>query len=98
MKINPISNQTAISAYKTQQAKSPVNEFLQSADQVLLSEEVASLASTISKIKEMIDIRTPEELAHIEEIARMIHSGSYHVDSDKVAAKIVEDYLGINNH
>ena len=96
MKINPVYNQMAISVYKTQHAKSSANEYLQLADRLSLSEEVVSFSSTISKIKEMMDIRTPEELAHIEEIARMIRNGSYYVASDKVAAKIVDDYLSIN--
>jgi len=96
MKINPIAGQTAISAYKAQRVKSPATEYQQSADKVSLSEEVVSFSSTINKIKEQMDVRTPAELSHIEEITRLIHGGSYHVDSDKVADKIVDEYMGIN--
>ena len=96
MKINPIVNQAALSAYKVQKANHPANEYRQSADQVSLSEEVISFSSTITKIKEALDERTPAELAHIEDIARQIRSGAYHIASDKVAAKMVDDYLQIN--
>lgn len=94
MKINPISSQAALSAYKTQRAKSPQQSFQATMDQVSLSEEVVSFSSTISKIKEQMDVRTPAELAHIEEISTLIHSGRYNVPSEKVAAKIVDEYMG----
>jgi anti-sigma28 factor (negative regulator of flagellin synthesis) len=93
MKITPLAGQTAISAYKTQLTISRINEFTQSTDQVSLSAEVISFSSIISKIKEAMDIRTPEELARIDEIDSLIRSGSYYVASYQVAAKIVEDYL-----
>jgi flagellar biosynthesis anti-sigma factor FlgM len=95
MKINPVSNQTAINAYKTPRLASPVNELTPAADQVSLSKEALALSSTISKLKEMIDIRSPQELARIEEIAKQIHNGSYQMDSEKVAAKIVDEYLDL---
>jgi len=95
MKITPVANQATLGAYKTQKAKHHVNGYLPTADRVSFSEEVIALSSTISKLKGMMDVRTPEELAHIEEIARQIRDGSYHVPSDKVAAKIVDDYLQI---
>lgn len=94
MKINPIAGLSAINSYKTQRAKSPEQSFSSAMDQVSLSEEVVSFSSTISKIKEQMDVRSPEELAHIEEISRLIHSGNYHIPGEKVAAKIVDDYLG----
>jgi len=95
MKINPIADQTAIRAYKTPRCCPPPNEILPSADQVSISAEVISFSSTISKIKEAMEVRPPEELAHIEEITRQIRAGSYRISSDKVAAKIVDEYLNI---
>lgn len=94
MKINPIINQAALNAYKTQRSKSPQQSFQATLDQVSLSEEVVSFSSTINKIKEQMDVRTPAELAHIEEISMLIHSGRYHVKSEDVAAKIVDEYMG----
>ncbi|MCL1905664.1 MAG: flagellar biosynthesis anti-sigma factor FlgM [Clostridiales bacterium] len=96
MKINPIAGQTAIRAYKTPRAGTHVNDFIQSMDQVSLSEEVVSFSSTISKIKEALDTHTPEELAHIEDISALIHNGSYHVESYNVASKIVDEYISVN--
>jgi anti-sigma28 factor (negative regulator of flagellin synthesis) len=95
MKINPIAGQTAVRAYQTQRSASRINEYLSSADQVSLSAEVISFSPIISKIKEAMDTRTPEELAHIREITRQIKNGSYHVSGDKVASKIVDEYLNM---
>lgn len=93
MKINPVAGQTAIRAYRTQLSMSRVNDFTLSADQVYLSAEVISFSSILSKIKEAMDIRTPEELTRISEIAKLIQSGSYYVESHLVAAKIVDEYM-----
>jgi len=95
MKISPVANQAAVGAYKKHKTAAYVGGYLPYADRVSVSEEVIALASTIGRIKETMDTRTPEELARIEEIARQIREGSYHVSSDKVAAKIVDEYLHI---
>ncbi|MCL1816348.1 MAG: flagellar biosynthesis anti-sigma factor FlgM [Clostridiales bacterium] len=93
MKINPITSPPTLSAYRAQGIISQVQDPASSADQISLSEEVAAYSTTINKLKEHMDIRTPKEAAHIETIAKQIENGAYHVDSKKVAAKIVDDYL-----
>ena len=57
-----------------------------SADDVHLSELVRSLRSLAAD--------SPERQERIEQIARAYASGSYKVDADAVAAKIIDDGIG----
>jgi len=96
MKINPLTGQPVISAYKAQRIICKVSELTPAADQLSLSREALALSSTISKLKAQMDIRSPEEAARLAEISRQIKDGSYQVDSRKTAAKIVDEYLHLN--
>ena len=93
MRIDPITNHIAISAYKTRRLIAHVNESKPIADQVLLSQDVVAVSSTINKLKEIMEARTTEEVVRITEIGRLINCDSYFVESCKVAAKIVDEYL-----
>jgi hypothetical protein len=94
MKLNPVASQAAIGAY---QAQNLVNGYLPtSVERVSATEEVIGFSPTFGRLKEAMEARTPEELAHIEEITRQIREGAYHVPSDIVAAKIVDEYLHFN--
>jgi flagellar biosynthesis anti-sigma factor FlgM len=97
MKVNSLTGQPAICAYKTQSIMPRSNKLHPSADQISLSPEALALSAAISKLKEHMDIRGPEEAARIEEIAKQIRNGSYQVPGDKVAAKIVDEYLGLQS-
>ncbi|MCL1975862.1 MAG: flagellar biosynthesis anti-sigma factor FlgM [Firmicutes bacterium] len=97
MKIDPITNQAAIGVYKTRRLINHVNETKPLTDEVLLSQDVAAVSSTINKLKEVMDMHSTEEKARIAEIAKLLKSGSYHVESSKVAAKIVDEYLFPNS-
>ena len=93
MKINPLTGQPVVTAYKAHRIICKVNKPVPSADQTPPPQEAAAREAIISKLKKHMEIRTPEELARIEEIRKRIDDGTYHVASDKVAAKIVDEYL-----
>ena len=93
MKINPIAHQAASNIYNTPCAKTPAPSFHSAMDQVSLSAEVISFSAAISRIKEQMGMRAPHELARIAEITVLIQRGVYHVPAEKVAEKIVGDYL-----
>ena len=96
MQIKPLNGQIGLSMQKAQKIVRHTNAPTPSADQLSLSQEAISLSSVIGRLKEQMEIRTPEEIARIEEIGRQIHMGAYQIDSAKVAAKIVDDYLNLN--
>lgn len=97
MKINPLTGQPAVGVYKTPSPVPLVNKCSPAADQVTLSREALTLSSTISKLKEHMETYTQEEEARLQEIVSQIRNGTYHVPSDKVAAKLVDEYLSVKN-
>jgi anti-sigma28 factor (negative regulator of flagellin synthesis) len=65
----------------------------QKIDEVSVSRDALSFSAVFSKLKEQLEIRTPEEKAHIEEVARQVKGGGYKIESAKVADSIIDNYV-----
>ena len=94
MKINPIINPNVLRSY---QATKPGFEKTKSAekrDEVSLSKEALSFSKALAEAKDAIEFRTPEEQAHIANIKQAVAQGNYKIDSDLIAARIVDE-LGL---
>ena len=90
MKINPIKTPGILRTY---QAAKPVQEKSKVAsgrDEVTFSDEALSFSKAMTKAKGTLEVRTPEEKARIAEIKAAVRQGTYKVDSEKVAEKILE--------
>jgi len=91
MKINPITNPNILRSYLgTKPAGLEKERAVSGRDQVTFSSEALTFSKAMTEAKEAIETRTPEERARIADIAAAIRQGEYHVDSDKVAEKILE--------
>lgn len=93
MKITPVSNPHQVKNYgKVQSAYSA--EKTNSGgrmDEVQLSDTAKTFASAVKSVKDqMMDMESRQQ--KIDRISAEIKAGTYHVDSDKVAAKILGVY------
>jgi len=94
MKINPIINPNVLRSY---QATKPVKEATKTAssrDEVTFSAEALSFSKALTEAKEALEVRTPEEKAHIAKIKEAVQNGEYHVSSEDIADKILSSILG----
>lgn len=96
MKINPLGNSNMINTYnKVAKPPAPEKPFETAAptDQVTFSQEAMTYSSTISKIKEALEVRSPEETARVEDIKARVQDGTYEIDAEAVAEKIINDFI-----
>jgi len=94
MKINPITNPNILRSY---QATKPVKETTKAAsnrDQVTFSAEALSFSKALTEAKESLEFRTPEEKAHIANLTEAVRNGTYRVDSEEIADKILSSIIG----
>ncbi|MCL2151621.1 MAG: flagellar biosynthesis anti-sigma factor FlgM [Oscillospiraceae bacterium] len=90
MKINPISNPSIIKSYQPAKTVPEKTKATGRRDEVVFSEEALSFSKAMAEAKDAIEFRSPEEKARIAEIAAAVRQGTYRVDSDKIAEKILE--------
>ena len=90
MKINPISNPNFISSYLASKPATLRPKDGNGRDELTLTDQAISFSKTLEDARESIEMRSPEERAHIAEISSLIAQGRYRIDSDKVAEKILE--------
>jgi len=94
MKINPITNPNVLRSYQATKPLEPEKARLASGrDEVTFSEEAISFSKALAEARDAIEVRTPDEKAHIAGIADAIKQGEYNVESEKVAEKILESVL-----
>jgi len=94
MKINPISNPNVLRAYQATRPAPVKSKTASGRDEVMFSDEALSFSKALAEARDTIEVRTPEEKAHIADIAEAVRQGEYKVDSDKVAEKMLESVLG----
>lgn len=94
MKINPIINPNVLRSYQAAKSAPETSKALSGRDEVTFSEEALSFSKAMAEAKDKIEFRTPEEKVHIADIKNAVRQGTYRVDSDKVAGKILESVLG----
>ncbi len=62
----------------------------QSKDQLELSTNAVSFAAVLKDAFHAIENRTPQEIERFEAVSKQVQSGSYEVDSRKLADKILD--------
>ena len=94
MKINPITNPNILRSYQATKTLGPEKkQFSSGRDEVTFSEEAISFSKALAEARDAIELRTPDEKAHIANIADAIKQGEYKVESDKIADRILESVL-----
>jgi len=94
MKINPILNPNIHKAYVATKPARETGKQTSSRDEVTFSKEALSFSNSLSKAKEALETRSPEEKAHIAAIKDAVNKGEYKVDSGDVADKILSSIIG----
>ena len=90
MKINPIFNPNILKNYQSVSPVTAKPEAPGGRDAVTVSDEAMSFSKILAEAKDAIELRSPEEKARIEEITQAVRQGTYRIDSDKIAEKILE--------
>jgi len=91
MRIGPVVGPGVLRNY---QATKPPSANLRPAtgrDEVTFTEEALSFSKVLAEAKNVPGVRTPEELARIEEIKKAVRQGKYWVETDKIVEKILEN-------
>ena len=92
MKIDSINMKQMLKTYKVNQT--PKTEGLKvesKLDQVSVSEDALSFSAIFSELKSQLEVRTPEEQAHIKAVAQLIKNDEYQVKPTDVAEKMLEN-------
>ena len=93
MKINPVSNNNIVSSYLNTNSNiksNTKNEAEEISDSVEFSEDALKFSAVIKNVNIDLDARDPQELAHIQEVTNKIKNGTYNVDGNKIAQKLLE--------
>ena len=93
MKINPINNPDILRTYQATKPAPAGKGAALSRDEVSVSGEALKFSQALSDAQGAIELRTPDEKARIAEIAQAVRQGTYRIDSDKIADKILESVL-----
>lgn len=90
MKINSIPPANLVESYKGKQVQRAESaQQSEEVDRVELSESAQNFASVIADVKDSLEERSIEEKSRIAKVADQVRNGTYKVDSDKVAEKMV---------
>jgi len=94
MKINPITNPNILKSYQSAKPAPTASQFSLKRDEVTFSSEALNFAKAMEEARDTLEMRTPEEKAHIADVTNAVRQGTYSVSSDKIADKILESVLG----
>ena len=94
LKINPTLNPNVLKAYQASKPGINKNKPAEKRDEFSLSKEALSFSKALAEAKDAIEFRTTEEKAHIAGLKQAINNGQYRVDSNLIAARIMDD-LGL---
>ena len=90
MKINPITNPNILRSYQATKPAPAKTKVISGRDEVIFSEEALSFSKALAEAKDALELRSPEEKAHIAEVTDAVRQGEYRIESEKVAEKILE--------
>ena len=93
MKINPITNPGILQSYAASKPAPAKQKPAGSHDEVTFSEEALSFSKALEEARGAIETRTAEEKKHIADIKDAVAQGTYRIESDKIADKILESVL-----
>jgi len=92
MRIDSVPPNELLSRYNKIKGQAPVNRDINIKDEAELTNEAKTVSVALKTVKATMEVRTPEELAHIEKVAQQVREGTYSVPSRKVAEKILGLY------
>ena len=94
MKINPITNPNVLRSYQATKPAKETAKAASSRDEVTFSAEALSFSKAMTEAKETLELRTPEEKAHIANLKDAVNKGEYKVSSEEIADRILSSILG----
>jgi len=94
MKINPITNPGILRSYQNTKPIHEAARVSSKRDEVTFSEEALSFSKAMSEARDKLELRTPEEKAHIADVTAAVRQGTYRIGSDMIAEKILESIQG----
>jgi len=94
MKINPILNPNVTRAYQATKPAQQSSKVSPGRDEVVFSAEALNFSAALSEARGALELRTPEEQAHIAGIKEQVSNGTYSVSSEDVADKILSSIIG----
>ncbi len=89
MRIDSIPPKELLNQYIHVRERAPMDEPVYSTDKAELTSEAKTFSAALKAAKDAIEVRSPEEQKHIDEVAQQIARGTYSVPGEKVAEKIL---------
>ena len=90
MKINPMANPNVLASYAASKPAPTRQKPGLNRDEVSFSDDAINFSKTLEKAREGIEVRTTEEKEHIASVTDAVRQGTYRIESDKIAEKILE--------
>ncbi len=89
--MNVIGQSGESAANKKAEAQEETLQQLDNRDPSGTEVEISNASVEISKVAEMMEREQPERIAHVNEIKTKVEDGTYNVDAEKIAGKILGD-------
>ena len=89
MRINSIPPKELLTQYVHVREKLAVDKPASGVDKTELTDDAKTFSTALKTVKESLSVRTPEETAHINQVAAQIRNNTYTVPGFKVAEKIL---------
>jgi hypothetical protein len=89
VRINSIPPKELLTQYVHVREKLAVEKPASAIDRTELTDDAKSFSAALNAAKDTLGVRTPEEIAHINEVAAQVRNNTYFVPGVKVAEKIL---------
>ncbi len=89
VRINPIPPKELLTQYLHVREKMAVDRPASGVDKTELTDGAKTFSTALKIVKESLGARTPEETAHINQVAAQVRNNTYTVPGFKVAEKIL---------
>jgi len=89
MRIDSIPPNELLSRYSRIKGKASSDDDISVTDEAQLTSEAKTFSTALKAAKASMETRTPEQQAHIDQVAQQVNDGTYSVPSRKVAEKIL---------
>ena len=89
MRIGPVLETNVLKNYQATKPPSANVRLAAGRDEVTFSEEALNFSKIFVEAREEMEMRSPEERAHIEEIMQAVRQGEYRIESEKIADRIL---------
>jgi anti-sigma28 factor (negative regulator of flagellin synthesis) len=90
MRIESIPPSELLSRYSRIRGKVSADDGISVTDETQLTSEAKTFSTALKAAKASLETRTPEQQAHIDQVAQQVKDGTYSVSARKVAEKILD--------